>query len=160
VGPHIGQITVANFTGRRFSAEFVLDTNNSEHHELFEKALEGNLSEVQERLPHTLQKVTWEGRDRQLYYGIPAVIGRVRSAGHYDLNEDGVDTELDFIGSQTRGFLTPHRLYQDFVYQTDEGMVVIWSSEMNKTSEKAFKSRFLSKGKIIGVKGFDRDLPD
>jgi hypothetical protein len=39
-------------------------------------------------------------------------------------------------------------------------MVVIWSSEMNKTDEKIFQKRFLSKGRIIGVKGFDRDLPD
>lgn len=160
IGPNVGQVTIANFNGRRFSAEFRLNPSNNEHHDLYEKALKGELSEVQDRLPHTLQKVTWEGHDRQLYYGIPAVIGKIKTAGHYDLNEDGIETELDFTGSRSRGFLRPHRLYQDFVYQTDEGMVVIWSSEMNKTSEKAFQDRFLSKGRIIGIKGFDRDLPD
>lgn len=160
IGPNTTQVTLGNFSGRRFSSEFRLNLNNLEHHHFFEEALKGNLVYVQEHLPHKLQKVTWEGSDRHLYYGIPVVIGKIKSAGHYDLNTNGIETELDFTGSRTRGFLTPHRLHRDFVYQTDEGMVVIWSSEMSKTSEKVFNNRFLSKGRIIGIKGFDRDLPD
>lgn len=159
VGPFTTQGTVGNFEGKRLSAEFSFDLDIPEHHELFSQALQGNLADLQSRMPSKSQKLSWTGRDRSIYFGIPVVAGKIIDAGHYDMNENGVETELDFRGSKNKGFLTPHRAYQDFAYLTDEGMVIIWSSEMNKTNEKVFNRRFLSKGRIIGIKGFDRDLP-
>lgn len=160
LGPWISHASVAKFKGKRFSAEFKLDINNPEHHHLFEEALDGNIKVLQETLPHKLQKLTWIGSDRHFYFGIPSVAGKTISSGHYDLNEDGVESELDFKGSKNKGYLTPLRNHQNFTYQTEQGMVVVWTSEMNKTSEGAIERNFLSKGRIIGIKGFNRDLPN
>lgn len=160
VGPWLTYGAVANFKGKRFSAEFKLDITNPDHHHLFEEALDGNIKLLQETLPHKAQKLSWIGHDRSFYFGIPSVAGKTISRGHYDLNEDGVETELDFKGSKNKGYLTPLRNHQNFVYQTEEGMVVVWTSEMNKTDERALEKNFLSKGRIIGIKNFDRDLPN
>ena len=160
IGPHISTISFSHFEGKRVSAEFILDLNNADHSGLFKSALKGNLTHLQESLDYTQQKLTWEGREREFYYGIPAIAGKIKSNGHYDLNEDGVETELDIKGSINKGYLTPLRNHQQFVYQTEEGMVLVWASEMNKVDEKVIERNFLSKGRIIGIKGFDRDLPD
>ncbi len=160
VGPWVSYGAVANFSGKRFSAEFKLDINNPDHHNLFKEALDGNIKLLQESLPHKSQKLTWIGNDRNFYLGIPSVAGKNISSGHYEMNEDGIESELDFRGSKNKGYLTPLRNHQNFAYQTEEGMVVVWTSEMNKTNEKAIKKNFLSKGRIIGIKGFDRDLPN
>jgi hypothetical protein len=107
-----------------------------------------------------MQKVSWKGWDRQFYVGIPAVIGTTKSHGHHEVNEDGTEAELDVSGSQSKGILAPVKSNQTFAYQTDESLIVVWASEMNKASAKAVEKFFLSKGRIIGIKGFDRELPD
>lgn len=155
----VAEATFAQFNGKRFSTEFELDLKNYLHHELFEEALKGNLKYVQENLPVTHQKLSWKGNDRTYYLGVPILAGTMRDSGHYDLNEDGVESELDFTGSRTKGILTPHRVYQNFVYQTDEAMMMVWSSEMNRTGKTQLEKRFLSIGRTIGIKGFDRDIP-
>jgi hypothetical protein len=160
LGPVGLKATYAQFKGQRFSAEFLLDLTNYEHHALFHEALKGNIHILQKGLDGKLQKLSWRGKDGQYYYGIPAIIGKVKDSGHYDLDEEGVETKLDFTGSRTKGILTPMRNLQDFVYQTEEGMVVVWSSEMNRTNKRAFEKRFLSIGRTIGVKGFNREVPD
>jgi hypothetical protein len=160
IGPSLARADFASFKGKRFSVEFNLNLKNLEHHELFQKALAGEINFVQSRLPSRNQKLTWSGKDSHFYHGIPTVIGKIKDKGHYDLNEDGQETKLDFTGSRTKGFLSPLRNLQDFVYQTDDGMVVIWSSEMNKTNEDVVDQRFISRGRIIGVKGFNRRIPD
>jgi hypothetical protein len=159
IGPIIARADFAKFEGNRFSVEFNLNLKNSEHHKLFKKALNGEISYVQSRLPSRNQKLTWNGKDSHFYFGIPSVIGKIKDRGHYELNEDGQETTLDFTGSRNKGFFTPLRNLQDFVYQTDEGMVVVWSSEMNRTNEDVVDERFISKGRIIGVKGFNRRAP-
>lgn len=160
IGPTVMDATFAQFKGQRFSSEFTLNLNLREHHELFEEALNGNIKVLQERLDHESQKLSWIGNDRSFYIGIPVIGGKMRDRGHYDLNEDGVETELDFTGSRTKGTFTPLRNLQDFVYQTDEAMVIAWTSEMNRTDKKAFEKRFLSIGRTIGIKGFNREAPD
>lgn len=160
VGPFAANATFANFKGKRFTSQFTLDLDVDSHAELYKEAIKGNLAYVQERLPSKNQKLTWVGHDSHYYIGIPWVVGKTFDQGHYDLEEDGVETELDIIGRRNKGILTPHRNHQNYVYQTDESIVLVWSSEMNKTDEKAFQKAFMSKGRIIGVKGFDRDLPD
>ncbi len=160
IGPILARADFANFQGNRFSVEFNLNLKNTQHHELFKRALNGEISFVQSRLPSRNQKLTWNGKDSHFYIGIPSIIGKIKDRGHYDLNEDGQETKLDFTGSRNKGFFTPLRNLQDFVYQTDEGMVVIWSSEMNRTNEDVVDERFISKGRIIGVKGFNRRAPE
>lgn len=155
----VAEATYAQFKGKRFSTEFELDLNNPLHHELFEEALKGNLSRLQENLPHSQQKLSWIGNDRSYYLGVPVLAGTMRDSGHYEMNTDGVETELDFTGSRTKGILTPHRVYQNFVYQTDEAMMLVWSSEMNRTGKAQLEKRFLSIGRTIGIKGFNREIP-
>lgn len=160
VGPFVANGTFANFKGKRFTSKFTLDLDVEEHAELFKEAIKGNIAYVQERLPARQQKLTWVGHDNHYYIGIPWVIGKTFDQGHYDLEEDGVETELDIVGRRNKGILTPLRNHQNYVYQTEESIVLVWSSEMNRTDAKAFEKAFMSKGRIIGVKGFDRDLPD
>lgn len=160
LGPFASTLTNSFFEGKRLSVEFILDPRDPLHHELFKKALKGELETLQESLTHSQQKLNWEGREMEFYFGIPSVAGKINSNGHYNLNEDGVETELDIKGATNKGYLTPLRNHQQFVYQTEKGMVLVWSSEMNKVDEKAIERNFLSKGRIIGIKGFDRDLPD
>jgi hypothetical protein len=160
VGPFVANGTFAQFKGKRFTSEFELDLDDPGHAELYHEGIKGNLQVLQERLPEKNQKLTWEGHDRHYYVGIPWVIGKTFDKGHYDLKEDGVETELDIIGRRNKGILTPLRNHQDYVYQTEESIVLVWSSEMNKTDEAAFEKAFMSKGRIIGVKGFDRSPPE
>lgn len=155
----IAEATYAHFKGKRFSTEFQLDLKKPLHHELFEEALKGNLTRLQESLPHTQQKLSWIGNDRSYYLGVPVLAGTMKDSGHYEMNTDGVETELDFTGSRTKGILTPHRVYQNFVYQTDEAMMLVWSSEMNRTGKAQLEKRFLSIGRTIGIKGFNREIP-
>lgn len=160
VGAAFIEGSLAQFSGKRLSAEFTLDLDQDEHHTLYREALRGNIKHLQERLDTSLQKLSWSGSDRTFYYGIPTIIGKVRNAGHYDLLEDGEGTELNFTGSNNRGVFTPVRNLQDLVYQTDQALVVVWTSEMSSMTRKAFVKRFLSVGKAMGLKDFNREAPE
>jgi len=158
-GPFILNGTFAQFKGKRFTSAFELDLTDPSHAELYKQGIKGNLTYVQERLPARLQKLTWQGHDRHYYVGVPWVFGKTFDKGHYELEEDGIETDLDIVGRRNKGFLTPLRNHQDYVYQTEDSIVLVWSSEMNKTDERAFEKAFMSKGRIIGVKGFEREMP-
>jgi hypothetical protein len=160
LGPRVSQASFAKFNGSKFTATFNLDLREPLHHELFKAALKGNLKLLQERISLKNQKLFWEGRERQLYLGIPSIAGIVKDQGHYELNEDGVETELDITGKRNRGYLTPLRNFQNYVYQTEESIVLVWSAEMNKVNSRVFDKAFLSKGRILGVKGFNRKIPE
>jgi hypothetical protein len=159
LGPFLTQATYGRFKGRRFSFDFELNPKIQKHHKYFQEALKGNILELQNKLPVGQQKVTWIGSDRRLFIGIPLVIGKTFHRGQYELNNDGHESELDFKGSENRGIISPVRNFQDYVYQTKESLVLIWASEMNRTDKKAVENRFLSKGRIIGARGFDREIP-
>ena len=160
VGPFVSNATFAQFKGKRFTSAFELDLSNAEHAQLYREGIKGNLAYLQERLPARQQKLNWQGHDRHYYVGIPWVAGKTFDKGHYELDEDGIETELDIVGRRNKGFLTPLRNHQDYVYQADESIVLVWSSEMNKTDAKAVENAFMSKGRILGVKGFDREMPE
>lgn len=160
LGPVLASGTAAHFSGKRFTAEFHLNLTNPSHHDLFKEALKGNLSLLQRTLAHEDHKLSWVGNDKYVYLGIPGVIGKEKNAGHYDLEEDGQETQLDFRGEKNRGILTPLRNHRDFVYASKEGMVIVWSSEMNKAGFDVVEKRFLSKGRILGVKSFDHEVPE
>lgn len=159
-GPFLANGTFAQFKGKRFTSSFELNLKDPSHAELYQQGIKGNLTFVQERLPAKQQKLIWQGHDRHYYIGVPWVIGKTFDKGHYELEEDGIETDLDIVGRRNKGFLTPLRNHQDYVYQTEESIVLVWSSEMNKTDANAFEKAFMSKGRIIGVKGFEREMPE
>ena len=87
------------------------------------------------------------------------VAGHTRIAGSYELLEDEVEGDLEFSGRENGGLLRKLRNTYQYIFQTDEAMALIWTSEINKVSYKEFYRYFYSKGRIIGVRGFDRDVP-
>ena len=159
LGPFLGQATYGKFKGRRFSYEFELNSSIPLHHQFFKEALKGNILELQQRLPVGLQKVTWVGSDHRFFIGLPVIIGKTFSKAHYELNNDGRESELNFKGSENKGMMSSVKNFQDYVYQTNESLVLIWASEMEKANSKTVENRFLSKGRIIGARGFNRELP-
>ena len=159
-GPFFAFGTIADFDGKKFGIEFILDLDDSSHHDLFAEALKGNISLLQTTLEPSEQRLTWKGSDRAFYYGVPMVAGKTRIAGNYELFEDDHESELTLSGEQNNGLLRRLKNYYQFVYQTDESLVIIWASEMNKVTKKEFEKTFFSKGKIMGVKGFDRIIPN
>lgn len=159
LGPFFAYGTLADFTGKRFGIEFILNLKDHVHHELFKEALKGNILELQRSLATTEQKLSWKGRDRSFYYGVPMIAGRTRTAGSYVLVEDDFEAELDVRGQENGGFLRRLRNTYQYVYQTDNSVVLIWSSEANKVNRKEFERNFFSKGRSMGVKGFDHSFP-
>lgn len=159
IGPFVTDVTVAQFKGRRLSAIFKLNLEDPTHHELFKAGMNGNIQHLQEVLPHENQKLLWQGYDRSFYYGIPIVAGKTRMRGHYNLNQDDLEAKLDIRGSKTQGLLTPLRNHDQFVYQTKTHIIMVWASEMNKVTSRTMEQNFFSKGRAIGIKGFDREIP-
>lgn len=158
-GPFFAFGTIADFDGKKFGIEFILDLDDSSHHDLFAEALKGNVALLQSTLAPSEQRLTWKGSDRAFYYGVPMVAGKTRIAGTYELFEDDHEAELTLSGEQNNGLLRRLKNYYQFIYQTDESLVIIWASEMNKVTKKEFDKTFFSKGKIMGVKGFNRSIP-
>lgn len=157
-GPLVMQATFRKFDGKKFRANFTLDLTDPRHHQLFKEALKGNIKNLQKELPSKLQKLSWQGKDKGTYVGIPIIAGKQKVSGHYDLKEDEMDAKLDFETKMSKGILSPLNNVQNFSYQVDSGMVVVWTSEMKKTSLKTFDKNFFSKGRILGVKGFEKPV--
>ncbi len=157
-GITLASATFAAFRGNRFSVHFNLDLRNSTHHRFYEEALKGNVKLLQERMGETSQKVTWMGSDRLFYLGIPGLINMTTESGTVDLRQNGQETRINYRNSRTRGMLTNHRFHQDFVYQTAEGMVLLWASEMKGANGEDVDRKFLGRGRILKVRGFQRTL--
>jgi hypothetical protein len=159
-GPLLSTATFGTFHGKRFSLEFILSLKEPEHVTFYEKALAGDLSYVQERLPFHRQKLIWEGREKHYYVGIPMVAGKLTKKGQYELQQDEKDAQLDFKSNRTTGFFTPIRNHRDLILQTDDDVIFVWSSEMTKTKKEIFEQRFLNYGLILGLSGFDKEIPE
>lgn len=160
LGPVFVNGVFGKFDGKRFGAEFTLNLNDTFHEELFRSALDGDLKKLQENLPFEDQKQFWEGKDSTFYVGIPWVVGTSKMKAHYEISEDDEsEVELEIHGSKNQGLLRPLRNIYDFAYHTEKNIVLVWTSEMSKATPKAVEKSFLSKGKILGVKGFNRDYP-
>lgn len=159
LGPMVSKANLSQFQGKQFKAEFKLNPLKPEHHLLFKEILSGHLFKLQAALPQELQKIFWAGWDYHLYAGIPFLVGKTKSRVHLDINEEGVETALDISGTANNGYLRPLRTLRNYAYQTEEDMVIVWSSEMSKVNVKAIDKSFLSTGRIIGIKGFESDLP-
>jgi hypothetical protein len=158
-GPMVSDLTFAHYKGKRLSAEFMLDLENKLHHELFQAALKGNLNRLQEELNHEEHRLNWEGFEKEAYVGIPLAVGKKVYHGSYDLDEDGEEAAVDILGSKNSGVLLPSRHHQRFVYQTDDGLILYWISEMDRVNQKALEKNFIKHGRSLGLKGFDTEIP-
>jgi hypothetical protein len=159
LGPFAANEILAKFSGKRFFIDFTLDLDEPGHHELFAQALKGNLKLLQERLSQNLQKLNWQGSDKQFFYGIPGVVGRSSSQSHYEMEQDGLETDVSVLSKKLKGSFTPIRNYENFVYETSESFLLIWTAEMEKVSPLVLDYGFYLKGRSMGVRGFDEKLP-
>lgn len=159
-GPYFAEGAFDRYKGSRFSARFTLNRTINSHYELFEMAIKkGNLTRLQEDLPVLSQKASWEGNDKSFYVGIPIFAGFKRTRSQYDLEKDGVETSIDTKTNSNEGVLRTTWTHQKSVYQNDQSMVIIWDSHMGKHTGKDLDNYFVSKGRIMGVEGFEASIP-
>lgn len=159
LGPWFLNGRYAKMKGKVFTALFKLNPLNSKHHALFKIALAGNIAEVQKTLSASSQKVEWKGSEKNLYFGIPFVIGQNRTSSEYDYEEDGEETRLNLTSRKNGGLLASIGNHNKYLYQNDESIMLYWSSEMTKTSVKLLKKKFLSVAEAMGLDDFSRSVP-
>ena len=159
-GATIASLEFSKNVGKLLTTQFVLTISKPEHQELYEKALKGKITDLQATLPSNLQKTEWTGTERSLYVGIPFVVGKSVRVGHYDIDDNGKDEDLDIKIKKNQGILIPLRHHKKMVYQNDKNIVLFWSSEMNLTHTPALERNFLSYGRAIGITGFENEIPD
>lgn len=158
LGPAILEGSVLEYKSKLFNAEFILELNNLEHHTLYRQALKGHITKLQKALPHSAQRITWQGFDKSLYVGIPFIVGQVNNSSHYDFSTAESKESLDIVGKRTKGFFTKDRNHQKFLFQDEKSIILVWNSEMEKVNGKVFSQRFLSIGRMIGARGFDIEV--
>jgi hypothetical protein len=157
-GVTLATASLAAFRGNRLTLQFDLELRNAAHQRLYSEALKGNVKLLQERLGTRAQKLTFEGRDRLFWFGIPLVIGVVSDSGTVELSQNGRETRVDYTGALTRGVLANYRNHQDFSYHSGSSLVLVWSSEMKGTLGEDVDRRFLGRGRLLKVRGFDKTL--
>lgn len=160
LGHTVANSILSRVDGKRFAAEFTLDLTNPLHHELFSLGLKGKIKDVQDKLSFETQKLTWRGQNTYSFVGIPFTFGFNFNDGHYDLNENGSESEVDFSIRKNSGIFLSARSVQRFVYQTEDQLVLYWASEMDKVIGKTLDKYFLSVGRKIGLKGFESTLTE
>lgn len=160
LGPFFSEAAAAQFQGEKLTYEFSLDLANPIHRDLYRDAINGDLKRLQETLPFEQQLLTWKGKDKSFYFGIPVLAGIETSTGHYDFEEDGVETELDIRGTRNKGYFTSLSNNTYYVYQNEKNILLVWTSEMNKGKAGSVRKHFFNIGNILGVKGFNREFPN
>lgn len=154
VGPFFSRGTFSRFNTNRISISFKFDLKNESHHSLYEELIAGNVKKVQESLSSDSQRIVFKVDQSSFYFGIPTIVGRILGRGHYEINDDDVESEIDFIAARNRGVLLPLRNHQDFAYHTDSDLLLFWSSEMKRANLKDLEKRFLNRGRALGIKAF------
>lgn len=154
VGPILANVTLANFSGKRLGAEFLLDLRIEEHHQLFAAALKGDIYRLQQSLPFTAQKVSWQGNAISSFLGIPLLVGRDTRKGKVELEENAKQTTIYFKSKKNAGFILPRRDIHRVLYFTQREMVLFWSSEMKGVKGNTLEKHFLSIGRRLGLSGF------
>jgi hypothetical protein len=158
-GVIVGTATMNYFNGKRLSTNFILNLDNPRHHELYELAIKGKLSELQRELPAEAQRMTWKGHERIGYFGVPGVAGKYFTRAEYAMDFDGEEDVLDVKTRRSSGLFLPLRNHNKMVYQTESALILFWYSEMNKADEEVLSRKFLIPGRVMGAKGFDSVLP-
>lgn len=152
--------TLTQFNGKQLLAVFTLNFNNPVHHELYEAALRGELSTLEEKLTPEEKHLSWHGHDLSVYWGIPFLIGQTNSKGSYHVTEDKQDYYLEVLENKRSGLLVTGALQQKFVYHNSESILLMWTTDMKKAAPKRLRKHFFSPARAVGFKGFDIDLDD
>lgn len=147
------------FKANTFSADFLLNLNDPDHHELYRLALKGELSNLQQKLPIELQKLEWKGSERIGYMGLPGVAGKYFHRSEYETQEGDEEEVIDLKSSRNAGVVLPLRNHSKIVYQNDSQISLFWFSEINRANADVIERRFLLPGRIMGAKGFHSKLP-
>lgn len=153
VGPLLANFSTGRFSGKRLGAEFILNISADE--DLYQKALEGKLSELQERLPHQAQRLNFFGHSRTTFFGVPELIGKNIRNGEINVNENGEQTSMYFRSRKNDGILLAKRDIHRFIYLSENETVLFWANEMSKVKGKVLDKYFLSVGRRMGLRDFD-----
>jgi hypothetical protein len=159
LGPWFLNGKYADLQGKSLNAEFKFDLENSAHGVLYKNALQGKISELQKIMALKSQNIVWGGHEKSGYIGIPFVLGRSKSLGHYIYNEEGTETELNLENRQNSGLLSPVSVHQKLLYQNSESIMLYWTSEMAKATGALLTKKFLSIGKAMGIEDFKQLIP-
>lgn len=160
VGPAPLYAAWTHFKGKQFKAEFILDFANPLHHELYLAALKGELTKLEEKLSPERKNLTWTGNDISAYWGIPFIIGQTQSQGSYRVTEDKQEYFLEVISSKKSGLLIPTSLQQKFVYHNAESILLMWTTDMKKSSPGKLRKYFFGPARAVGFTGFDVELDE
>jgi hypothetical protein len=160
LGVEPANATVMNFKGKQLRAEFSFQFSNPEHHELYAHALKGELTKIEDKLVPERRNISWVGHDLSVYWGIPWLVGNYRSQGSYEVSEDKQDYFLEVLQSKRSGLLVSPALQQKFVYHNDESILLMWTTDMKKSSPSRLRQHFFGPARAVGFKGFDIELDD
>ncbi len=149
-----------HFKGKQFHANFELDFDNPRHHELYEIALKGDLTKLEEEIPESKKQMSWVGSDYTAYWGIPFLFSKTSSRGSYVVSDEQQDYSLEVIQSKKAGILVASANNQKFVYHNSESILLMWTTDMNKSAPKTLKKHFFAPAQAVGFKGFDIVLDD
>lgn len=158
-GTQVANLSMSNIKGRKLGAAFILNLKDNKHHELYELALAGRISELQKSLPYASQKLTFKGAIEAKYVGIPVLIGKNKRHGQFQFDADNKETTLYFSSRKNDGVFLPKRDVHRFVYFTDSRIILFWSSEMKKAKGNGLDKYFVSVGRAMGMKGFQQKIP-
>lgn len=90
-------VTVTDFNGKQLLADFKLDFKDPHHHELYEAALRGEFTKLQDFLAPEKKNLSWRGQDVSFYWGIPFLIAQTNSRGTYHIKDEKQDYLLDLM---------------------------------------------------------------
>ncbi len=150
--------TITHFDGKQLKASFILSFADISHHQLFQDAINGKLTNLEKVLPPQRKKIEWQGHDMSVYWGIPFLIGQTRSRGTYHVADEEQDYYLEVFQNKKSGLLVPPAFHQRFVYHNDESMLLMWTTDMNKSAPSKLKKHFFGPARAVGFKGFELDL--
>lgn len=154
-GIEVTYVTATEFQGKQLTANFTLDFANPLHHELYRSAIKGKLTELQEKLPSEKRSLRWEGHDLSAYWGIPWLVAHTVSRGHYQVTEDKQEYFLEVIQNKRAGLLVHPAFHQKFVYHNPLNILMMWTTDMKKSSPKDLKKHFFGPARAVGFKGFE-----
>lgn len=157
LGPLVANYSLANFSGKRFGAEFVLDLDRDAN--LYSRALAGDLRHLQESLPHRAQRLSFYGSSRTLFIGIPELIGKNIRKGVLNTDDDGELTSLYFNSNKNDGIFLPRRDIHRFTFLSEKETVFFWASDLSKAKGKILDKYFVSLGRRLGLKDFNVEIP-
>lgn len=159
-GVTLAELNLTGFSGKQMRADFLLDFSDPTHAELYTEALKGKLSRLEEKLLPERRKIVWEGWDRSLYLGIPFIYGHTRSQGSYEVTDDEQDFYLEVFQHRKAGLIIPTSYQEKFVYHNDESILLLWTTDMKKSSPRSLEKHFFGPARAVGFEGFESIPPE